>query len=156
MMLFCILAVGKISRRVSLVHYPEPNEVEKINSGNWKQLYQESASLTKSSRRSTLMHGNTPAQSIYPTKKNTLAQSRWQRHQSVSGHVAASPSSKQKSTLSEDGEPSKSSKRRVPERTVSVNQSADDSGGRVNSAVTSSGSSQHSHQGKVKRKKTKD
>ncbi|KAF3450926.1 hypothetical protein FNV43_RR07015 [Rhamnella rubrinervis] len=166
--------VGKISRRVSLVHYPQPDEVEKVNTSNWKQLYQNSGTnlTTKSSRRSTPMRSGTPAQSG------------WQRHQSVSGRATpSSPSSRQKSTLSEVGEPSKpaNNKRRVPERTRSINQSGQDSGGRGHSAVTSersrsinqsgqdsggrghsavtsSGSPQRSHQGKEKknRKKTED
>ena len=49
--LFIFCAVGKISRRVSLVHYPEPEELEKQSTINLRQMYNRSggSSLTYSS-----------------------------------------------------------------------------------------------------------
>lgn len=53
-------AAGKISRRVSLVHYPEPEEFEKQSTSNLRQMYQRSggSSLTHSSH-----HYATPSRS---------------------------------------------------------------------------------------------
>ncbi|XP_048328946.2 mediator-associated protein 2 [Ziziphus jujuba] len=132
--------VGKISRRVSLVRYPDPHEVEKINSGNWKQIYQNSAGIS----------------SRYPTPARSTA-TRSVLLQSANGRAASSRSSRHKSSLSEHGEPSKPANgKHVPGRTKSTNQSIQDSG-RGHSTVTSSGSAQPSHQGKEKkRKKTED
>lgn len=46
--------VGKVSRRVSFVHYPDPNELEKIKASTPGKMHQRSTltSLTNSSRRS--------------------------------------------------------------------------------------------------------
>ncbi|KAL8099981.1 mediator-associated protein 2 [Apium graveolens] len=46
-----MLAVGKIARRVSFVHYPEPDELEEQNPNNLKKMYEKSATFTNSSKR---------------------------------------------------------------------------------------------------------
>ncbi|KAJ0046126.1 hypothetical protein Pint_05407 [Pistacia integerrima] len=130
--------VGKISRRVSLVHYPEPKELEELNPKNMRQFYSTSSgnSMPNSSHRFS-----SPVQS-----------SRRRNSQSTKSHSTYTHSSKQKSSLSEAGEPSKTPKRR---RTHESNRSTDcstlDSGGR-HSGMTFSGSSERSHQGKSKKK----
>ncbi|CAL5341153.1 unnamed protein product [Camellia sinensis] len=131
--------VGKISRRVSLVHYPEPSELEKQNTSHQKQMYQRSSgtSLTNSSHRFA-----THTQSTRP------------RSSKSSGSNAASMlSSKYTSSLSEVGEPSKPPKREhIEEPTRSIDQFTQDSG-RGHSVVTSSGSLEQSNDRKSKKKK---
>lgn len=131
--------VGKISRRVCLVHYPEPHELEQVSSSNLRQMYQKSSSvtLTNSSHR-----------------VGTPAQSTWLRNaRSASGHATSSHSSKHKSSLSDVAEPSKTPKRKhVPVPSRSIDQSTQNSG-RGHSAITTSGSSKRSHQGKSKKRK---
>ncbi|GFZ20997.1 hypothetical protein Acr_29g0001590 [Actinidia rufa] len=126
--------VGKISRRVSLIHYPEPSELEKQNINNQRQMYQRSTgtSLTSSSRH------RAPSRSIWPSSSN----------------AASKHSSKSKSSLSEAGEASRPPKRshiEEPARSM-VQQSTQDSG-RGHSTVTSSGSLGHSDDRKSKKKK---
>ena len=63
-----VLAAGKISRRVSLVHYPEPSEL-KQNSINLKQMMAQRSSgttttLTNSSRRFATPSQSTRTRSI--------------------------------------------------------------------------------------------
>ncbi|KAF5946941.1 hypothetical protein HYC85_017169 [Camellia sinensis] len=131
--------VGKISRRVSLVHYPEPSELEKQNTSHQKQMYQRSSgtSLTNSSHRFA-----THTQSTRP------------RSSKSSGSNAASMrSSKYTSSLSEVGEPSKPPKREhIEEPTRSMDQFTQDSG-RGHSVVTSSGSLEQSNDRKSRKKK---
>lgn len=132
---------GKISRRVSLVHYSEPHELEQLNSSNLKLMYQKSSSttMTKSSRQ----HGSP-------------VQSSWRRNsRSASARAASSHSSRHKSSLSDVGEPSEApSQRLVPEEPSRSNNHSTQNSGRGHSAVTSSGSHEQSHQGKSKKKKT--
>ncbi|XP_062117732.1 mediator-associated protein 2-like [Humulus lupulus] len=133
---------GKISRRVSLVHYPEPHELKQASSS--KHLYHKSSSI---SMTNSSHHVGTPAQSSRP--RNTGA---------ASGRTTSSRSSRQKSSLSDVGDqPSQTPKRRhAPKSTTSIDQSAQNSG-RGHSAITHSGSSQRSHQGKSnKRKQNED
>lgn len=128
--------VGKISRRVQLVHYPDPSELEKQNTNKQKQMYQKSfaTSLTNSSH-----HRASPSKSARTKSSHSVG---------TSMH-----NSRSKSSLSEVGEPSKPAKKRhVEEPTVSREQSTQDSG-RGNSAVTSTGSVQHSNERKSKKKK---
>ncbi|EXC34532.1 hypothetical protein L484_019131 [Morus notabilis] len=134
---------GKISRRVSLVHYSEPHELEKLHSSNLKQMYQKSSSITMT--KSSHQRGS-PAQSY-----------RRRNSGSASGRAAASShSSRHKSSLSDVGEPSTApSKSHVPEPSRSNDHSTQNSG-RASSAVTSSGSFERSHQGKSKKKKIAD
>ncbi|KAL7241372.1 hypothetical protein ACSBR2_006896 [Camellia fascicularis] len=82
--------VGKISRRVTLVHYPEPSELQKQNTNHQKQMYQRSSgtSLTNSSH-----HFATQTQSTRPRSSK-----------SAGSNAALMHSSKYLSSLSEVGE----------------------------------------------------
>ncbi|XP_049408227.1 mediator-associated protein 2 [Solanum stenotomum] len=116
---------GKISRRVSLIHYPEPSEL-KQNSINLKQmmaLRSSGTTLTNSSR-----HFATPSQST--------------RTRSIMRSGSSSKSTKFKHS---DGGPAKSN-----------NQSLQDSGKSGRSALTSSGSFDHSQDQKSKKKRKID
>lgn len=79
--------VGKIARRISLVHYPEPEELEKATP--MKSVYKKSSgmSLTTSSRPTTTSRGP----------------------HSSSRRTSSTRSSKPRSSISECGEPSKPS-----------------------------------------------
>ena len=128
------LTVGKISRCVSLVHYPEPSELEKQNINNQRRMYQRSTgtSLTSSSRH------RAPSRSIWPSSSN----------------AASKHSNKSKSSLSEAGEASKPPKRsRIEEPARSMEQQSTQDSGRGHSTVTSSGSLWHSDDRKPKKKK---
>ncbi|KAK0591771.1 hypothetical protein LWI29_007739 [Acer saccharum] len=132
--------VGKISRRVSLVHYVEPKELEELNANSLRKSYSTSGGTTLSNSSHRF---STPTQS-----------SRRKYSQSTKGHPTPTHSniSRHKSSLSEFGEPSKSEKRKhAQEPDRSTDRSTIDSiGGR--SGTTISGSSEHSHQGKSKKK----
>ncbi|GER40319.1 mediator-associated protein 2 [Striga asiatica] len=127
---------GKISRRISLIHYPEPGELLKRNSLSMG-LSQRSSGAT-----STLSGWRlpTPSRSIRPTKSK------------ISG--LSTPSSRSKSSGSGLGESSKPAKRkRADEQSKPTSNLAQDSG-RGNSGVTSAGSvEQHSQVRKSKKKK---
>lgn len=126
------MLVGKISRRVSLVHYPEPKEVEELNPDKIRQLHVTSSGASMPNHRFA-----------------SSGQSSWRRNsQSTLEHSSYTQSSRYKSFSPEGGEPSKHSKRR---RAHEPNHSTDHSLGR-NSEVTSLGSSERSHQEKLKRK----
>ncbi|KAJ4720341.1 mediator-associated protein 2 [Melia azedarach] len=128
-------SVGKISKRVSLVHYPEPKELEEVNA---RQSYAISSGVS-------LLN---PAHRF-----SSPGQSSWRRNShSTREHSSYTHSSRYKSSNSKMGEPSKPSKRRhVDESNRSVDRSTLDSGGH-HSGVTSLGSSEHLHQGKLKKK----
>lgn len=89
------LTVGKIARRVSFVHYPEPEELQEQNP-SLKQMYEKSATLTKSSNRFA-----TPSQS---SKSKHL--------HSGSGLASSSHGSGHKNPLFASGGPSKTPKRK--------------------------------------------
>ncbi|KAK6122711.1 hypothetical protein DH2020_043547 [Rehmannia glutinosa] len=128
---------GKISRRISLIHYPEPSEFQRRNNLNLSQSQRSSAATsTMSGRRHA-----TPSRGIRP--KNS---------QAMSGY--STPSSRNKSSISGFGEPSKPPKRKRVDvhQNKSINHSAQDSG-KGNSAVTSTGSLEHSQERKSKKKK---
>ncbi|KAL5799188.1 hypothetical protein ACOSQ3_032262 [Xanthoceras sorbifolium] len=134
--------VGKISRRVSLVHYPDPKELEELNPNNLRKLYSTSSGITMSNSSHRF---STPTQSS--------------RRKNSRGHPAPtySHSSRHKSSLSELGEPSSKSEKR--KRVQEPNRSTDRStldliGG--HSGTTFSGSSEHSHKGKSKKKTKAD
>ncbi|KAL5732359.1 hypothetical protein ACOSQ2_032051 [Xanthoceras sorbifolium] len=134
--------VGKISRRVSLVHYPDPKELEELNPNNLRKLYSTSSGITLSNSSHRF---STPTQSS--------------RRKNSRGHPAPtySHSSRHKSFLSELGEPSSKSEKR--KRVQEPNRSTDRStldliGG--HSGTTFSGSSEHSHKGKSKKKTKAD
>ncbi|XP_057970477.1 mediator-associated protein 2 [Malania oleifera] len=132
--------VGKISRCVSLVHYPDPEELQKLSSDNLRQMYQKSSgvSLTTSHYSASGMRG-----------------ANMRNMPSMSGRVTSTHSSRQRSSLSEVGEPSKPLKRRRAEESPrSMDRHTQDSG-RGHSAVTSSDSLEHSQQGKPNKKKLK-
>ncbi|XAR48254.1 hypothetical protein NMG60_11031011 [Bertholletia excelsa] len=130
--------VGKISRRVSLVHYPEPSEIQKQNTKNQKQMYLRSygTSMTNSSQRLA-----TPSQ-VTRTKSSKSGGSKG----------ASMDSNRYRSSLSEAGDPFKTPKKRhAEEPTRSMDWSAQDSG-RGHSTVTS-GSLEQSNEKKSKKKK---
>nr|GMD35230.1 mediator-associated protein 2-like [Ipomoea batatas] len=123
-------AVGKISRHVSFIHYPEPSEFQKNNKMSLKEIAQRSSTMTKTSATKSSRHKNSQSTSIYTTN---------------------APSSQQKSSKSKLGEPSKTPKKRSGgEPTKSIDQSLQDSG-RGNSGVTTSGSAGHSQERKAKK-----
>ena len=130
------MTVGKISRRVSIVHYPDPKEHEKA-SLNRRQAYQNSSGITTSSR-------------YFPTQSSKLR----------SSQSGLTQGSRPRSTLSEAGEPSSTLKR---SRSVYItsegepNQNTSNGGrtpnsGRGHSAGNSSISSEHSRKGKSKKR----
>ena len=138
--LFFLLSVGKISRRVSLVHYPEPHELQQPKTKNPNRLYQNSlkTSLTNSSH-----HFATPSRGSRPPR-NSL---------SAGGNPASTHNSGQRSSLTESGEQSRPPKRKnTDDPTRSLDRSTQDSG-RGHSAVTSSGSLEHSNERKSKKRK---
>ncbi|TXG49105.1 hypothetical protein EZV62_024980 [Acer yangbiense] len=132
--------MGKISRRVSLVHYVEPKELEELNANSLRKSYSTSGGTTLSNSSHRF---STPTQS-----------SRRKNSQSTQGHPTPthSNSSRHKSSCLKFGEPSKSEKRKyAQEPNRSTDRSTIDSiGGR--SGTTISGSSEHSRQGKSKKK----
>lgn len=124
--------VGKISRRVSLIHYPEPDELQKLNPNNLKQMYERhSATLTNSSHRFA-----TPTQST-----------RSRHFQSGSGLATSSRGSGRRSFLFASEDPSKEPNRRRSEEQLAQ---ASDQGHNV---VASSGSLGHSQEKKSKKKR---
>lgn len=142
--------VGRISRRVSLVRYPEPDELEKLSSK--KHQRPTGTFLTNSSHYLST-----------PTQSNWLRSS-----QSARGDPASTHSSKHRSSISGVSEKSKPLKRKlVSEPSGSMGRSALESGqghssvtfsggssGRVHSSTTTvSGSSEPDHQGKLKKKR---
>lgn len=133
--------VGKISRRVCLVHYPEPGNIGDPSSNN-RSSDKSSGSL----RREISNQFATPVRSKMQT------------------HSSNKKSSLTSGTLSVKGEPSKSSKQRrvvgslsLEEPMRSVDRSTRDSGQGGRSSVSSLGHSdvEVSHQGKSKKKKIK-
>ena len=129
-------AAGKISRRVSLVHYSEPHELEQHTSSNLRKMYQQTSSISLYNSANKF---GTPAQS-----------SRLRNSQSMSRRPSSTHSSRHKSSLSEAGElPSETPKKRhVAEPSRSLDRSTHSSG-RGHSEVTYSGSSE----GKSKKRK---
>ncbi|KAL8171210.1 hypothetical protein V2J09_023014 [Rumex salicifolius] len=120
--------VGKISRLVSIVNYPEPSEL--VSNNQKVASLSTSSSAMKSSRTLT-----TPSRSI--------------QRGSMSRSAASARSSKQKSALSEEfGEPLKTPKRQKSDRGVGSNLDS----GNLPSGITSSGSMGNSHHKKSKTK----
>ncbi|XP_077229155.1 uncharacterized protein LOC143862046 [Tasmannia lanceolata] len=148
--------VGKISRRVCLVHYPEPTNLEKPSSTHPNRSSQRSAG---SSRMDMSHHSATPAGSGWArSSQTTSGPSR--------GLTTPTRSSKQRDsgmisgTSFESVEPSKNSKKRHVERPPSPDESArsmgrstgDSIGWEGRSSISSPGSSKHSHRAKSKRR----
>ncbi|KAL0365903.1 UNVERIFIED_CONTAM: hypothetical protein Sradi_3480400 [Sesamum radiatum] len=127
---------GKISRRVSLIHYPDPSEFQRRNNLNLIQSQQ-------SSTAASTMSGRRLATPSYSTKPRNS--------QALSGY--STPSSRMKSSVSGYLESSKPRKRRhVDEQIRYTDHFAQDSG-KGNSAITSAGSWEHSQERKSKKKK---
>ncbi|CAL0310977.1 unnamed protein product [Lupinus luteus] len=128
---------GKISRRISVVHYPDPKEREKTNSPNSRLKQRNSAGLSVTNSQYF------PMQSGHPQT-------------SQSGRAASSKGSNRKSSLSEFSEPSSTAKRRLSKSLISEDPS---NGTNVHdlshghSSGISAMSSDHSHGGKSKRRK---
>ncbi|KAK3035153.1 hypothetical protein RJ639_032826 [Escallonia herrerae] len=131
--------VGKISRRVSLVHYPDPDELEQKATKDLKQMYEMSS--TKSRTHSSL-HFGTPSQG-----------KRQRSSKSGSTFTTSTHINGRKKLFFEKGESLKVPTRgHVEKPTLSTDQSAQNSG-RGHSAAPSSGSLEHSQQQKLKKKK---
>ncbi|KAI4351794.1 hypothetical protein L6164_006110 [Bauhinia variegata] len=130
--------VGKISRQVSIAHYPDPKELEKVNSVSKRQMNQSSSgiSMTTSSR-------------YFPMQSS-------KRHTSA----VSTQSSRQKSSLSEVGEPSSTPKRRFASESYLYGDLSNErstpepsrSIGRGHSTGNSSMSSEYSRRGKSKKR----
>ncbi|KAK1395445.1 Mediator-associated protein 2 [Heracleum sosnowskyi] len=134
-----MLAVGKIARRVSFVHYPEPEEIQEQNPNDLKQMYEKSATLTNSSNRFA-----TPAHS-----------SRSKHLQLGSGLTSTSHGSRRKGSLFASEDLVKTPKRKhVDEPTKSKRQLAQGSD-QSRSVVPSSGSLEHSEVRKSKKRNNK-
>lgn len=147
------LAVGKISRRVSFVHYPDPTEIEKLNPSNLKLLYQRPAGT---SMTNTSHHFSTPTQST-----------KLRGSHSLSKYAASSHGSRQRGASLEAGEASRPGKQPGESSGRKGHYSHDSA--HIHSGVTSehsrgynvavsSGSMGNSHQKspKKKRKKTEE
>lgn len=132
-----MLTAGKISRRVSIVHYPDPKELEKIKLNNTRRNFS-----------GTMM---TTSSQYFPMQSGKVRSSR-------SGHAASTQGSRPRSSVSEVGEPSNTPKRRRVSESEDCS-SQDLSNGRRalelsrgHSSGISSVSSEQSHGGKSKRK----
>ncbi|XP_061352579.1 mediator-associated protein 2 [Gastrolobium bilobum] len=119
---------GKISQRISVVHYPDPKELEKLNSTNSRQAHRNSAgvTVTTSSRYFPMQSGN---------------------HRSTQ----SSKGSRQKSSLSEVSEPSN-----IPKSSKSVDPFNQDKSNAKHHGHSTGISSLSSDGGKSKRRKHKD
>ncbi|RZC03791.1 hypothetical protein D0Y65_018436 [Glycine soja] len=118
--------IGKISMRVSTVHYPGPKELEKLNSTNAKHAHGNSSGVT-----------GTTSSRYFPMQ---------------SGGAASSKGSRQRSSLTEASEPSSISKRRHASKSKSnLSETSHE-----HSTGISSMSPNHSHEGKAKRRKHKE
>ncbi|KAL3528301.1 hypothetical protein ACH5RR_007623 [Cinchona calisaya] len=123
---------GKISRRVSLVHYPEPSEL-KPSGLDIKQMAQRSAtSLTNSAHHHTT------------SKQGTRSRNKG----AVSGYTSSVRTTINRSSGLNDLSKTPL-KRHVEEPSRSIDQSLQESG-KEHSAVTSSGALEHSKQKKKK------
>ncbi|KAF9624813.1 hypothetical protein IFM89_014198 [Coptis chinensis] len=118
---------GKISRRVSLVHYAEPSELDKTSTNHSGQFYQRSMGTSSrdfSHRSGSLTHGSR------------------QRNSSGLSQFTASPSrsSKQRSTLLETRESSRRIKKKHGRQLIGSMNGTQDSVEQLRSNVTSAGS----------------
>lgn len=134
-----VFVVGKISRLVSLIYHPEPEEIQKPNSNNLRHFQNSRGlSLTNSSRQ-------------FSTQSSMLRSS-----QLTSGHPASTHISRQRSSLSEIGEPSTTPKRRRVHGSPGSMEHFSQDSGRGHSAVTSSGVGRSHHHKSKKMKKVKN
>ncbi|QCE04704.1 uncharacterized protein LOC114166108 [Vigna unguiculata] len=122
--------IAKISMRVSTVHYPDPKELENLNSTNVRHAHRHSSGIT-----------GTTSSRYFPMQSG--------------GRAASSKGSRQKSSLSEYSEPSSISKKRHESNSKSKSKSkfnlSEVSHG--HSSGISSMSPEYSHEGKPKRRK---
>lgn len=111
--------------RVSTVHYPDPKELEKLNSTNARHANQNSSgvAMTTSTR-------------YFPMQSD--------------GYAASSKGSRLRSSLSEAGEPLSTSKARRVSKSKSIVPEAPSQFSHGHSTGTPS---DHSHEGKSKRRK---
>ncbi|XP_027334279.1 mediator-associated protein 2 [Abrus precatorius] len=132
--------IGKISKRVSTVHFPNPKELEKLNSTSARHAHRNSSGVTV-----------TTSSRYFPMQSGGLA--------------ASSKGSRQKSSISEVTEPSSTSKKkRVSKSKSMVPEVPSPSSGRRHVSESSRGhstgissmSSDHSDGGKSKRRKHKE
>ncbi|XP_077210050.1 uncharacterized protein LOC143845555 [Tasmannia lanceolata] len=131
--------VGKISRRVCLVHYPEPSKSEKPSSSHPSRSSQRSAG----SSRMDISHSATPSRSMG-------ARSSQSSKQRDSGMISGT--SFQSVERSNHSKQRRIDKSTSEESARSMDQSTRDSGGREGrSSISSLGSSEHSHRGKLKK-----
>ncbi|KAK3429996.1 hypothetical protein EUGRSUZ_E01503 [Eucalyptus grandis] len=115
--------VGKISRRVSLVHYPDPNELEKLASKVASGRFRPGTSLTNASHQFSSVTPNSRLRSSCSSRGNT----------------SYTRSSRQKSSVTDAGETSKPYKRRYPQEStdsLGLMNSTQDSGWNHSSATT--------------------
>ncbi|KAL2344226.1 hypothetical protein Fmac_005511 [Flemingia macrophylla] len=119
--------IEKISMRVSTVHYPDPEELQKLNSTNKRHAHRNSSGVTA-----------TTSSRYFPMQSG--------------GPSASSKGSSQKSSLSEVGEPSSISKGRLSK---SKSKSIVSEVSHGHSTGISSMSPDQSHEGKSKRRKHK-
>ncbi|XP_011074827.1 mediator-associated protein 2 [Sesamum indicum] len=128
---------GKISRRISLIHYPDPSELQIRNNLNLIQSQ-------RSSTAASTMSGHRLATPSCNTKPRNS--------QAVSGY--STPSSRMKSSVSGYLKSSKPRKRRnVDEQQIRYTDHSAQGSGKGNSAITSTGSLEHSQERKSKKKK---
>lgn len=142
--------VGKISRRISLVHYPEPEELEKTTP--IKSLYQKSSGISLTTSRQT-----TTSRGPHSSSRRTSSTRSSKPRSSVSEYEEPSkPSSfKQEPEPTESRDHLKkfsSRRKRTQEPSRSIDHSTQDSG-HGNSAVTFSVSGERSSEGKSKKQK---
>ncbi|XP_047315848.1 mediator-associated protein 2-like [Impatiens glandulifera] len=121
---------GKISRRVSFVHYPDPSEIQKPVNSSLKQLYQRSSG-TGTSRTHSSHTFATPTRSSHKSKSS----------KSTSSKGGSAYIGRNLNSVSEAGETPKLGKRKHNEEHS-----------RQQSSGKSSGSLQHSSEKKSKKK----
>ncbi|KAL2344086.1 hypothetical protein Fmac_005371 [Flemingia macrophylla] len=120
--------IGKISMRVSTVHYPDPKELEKLNLTNKRHAHRNSSGVTAAT-----------SSRYFPMQSG--------------GPSASSKGSRQKSSLSEVGEPSSILKGRMSK---SKSKSIVSEVSHDHSTGISSMSPDQSHEGKSRRRKLKE
>ncbi|XP_014515823.1 uncharacterized protein LOC106773616 [Vigna radiata var. radiata] len=120
--------MAKISMRVSTVHYPNPKELENLNSTNVRDAHRRSSGIT-----------GTTSSRYFPMQSG--------------GRAASSKGSRQKSSLSEFTEPSSISRKRHESNSKSKSKYNLSEVSHGHSNGFSSMSPENSHEGKPKRRK---
>ena len=124
---FCFTA-AKISMRVSTVHYPDPKELETLNSTKVRHAHRNSSGIT-----------GTTSSRYFPMQSG--------------GRAASSKGSRQKSSLSEFSEPSSISKKGHESKSKLKSKFNLSEASHGHSTGISSMSADNSHEGKPKRRK---